>query len=99
VIPLRELSWSMAQLQHRHRDAGRAMSATMVEALAAAQQLDAGIAVSRREVGANLRAAAGADGVAFYALQIPVCGPGPETKIAADTFSAAVARARRRATV
>ena len=34
------------------------MSATMAEALAAAHQLDAGIAVSRRDVAANLRSAA-----------------------------------------
>lgn len=68
VISMRELSWSMAELQHRHREAGRAMSAAMVEALAAALRLGAGIAVSRHDVGANLRAAAGADGVSFHAL-------------------------------
>jgi hypothetical protein len=68
VISLRDLSWPMAELQRRHREAGRAMSATMVEALAAANQLGAGIAVSRQDVGANLRAAAEADGVSFYAL-------------------------------
>ena len=55
------------------------MSAMMVEALAAAHQLDAGIAVSRHDLGANLRAAAGADGVPR---------PDLERKIAADTFSA-----------
>jgi hypothetical protein len=44
------------------------MSAAMVEALAAALRLGAGIAVSRHDVGANLRAAAGADGVSFHAL-------------------------------
>lgn len=68
VLSLRELSWPMAELQHRHREAGRAMSAAMVEALAAAHRLEAGIAVSRHDVGVNLRAAAGADGVSFYAL-------------------------------
>jgi hypothetical protein len=68
VLPMRELSWPMAELQHRHRDAGRAMSAAMVEALAAAHRLDAGIAVSRHDIGPNLRAAARADGIAFYAL-------------------------------
>jgi hypothetical protein len=44
------------------------MSAAKVEALAAAHQLDASIAVSKHDVGANLRAAARADGVPFYAL-------------------------------
>jgi hypothetical protein len=68
VLSLRELSWSMAELQHRHREAGRAMSAAMAEALAAARRLDAGIAVSKHDVGANLRAAAGAEGVSFHAL-------------------------------
>ena len=55
---MRELSWPMAELQHRHRDAGRAMSPAMVEALAAAHRLNAGIAVSRHDIGPNLRAAA-----------------------------------------
>jgi hypothetical protein len=68
VLSMRELSWPMAELQHRHREAGRAMSAAMAEALAAAQRLDASIAVSRHDIGSNLRAAAGADGVAFYTL-------------------------------
>jgi hypothetical protein len=68
MLSMRELSWPMAELQHRHREAGRAMSAAMVEALAAAHRLDAGIAVSKNDVGANLRAAAEADGVAFYSL-------------------------------
>jgi hypothetical protein len=68
VLPLRELSWLMAELQHRHRDAGRAMSTAMVEALAAAHRLDAGIAVSKHDIGPNLRAAAKADGIAFYAV-------------------------------
>jgi hypothetical protein len=68
VLSMRELAWPMAELQHMHRDAGRPMSAAMVEALAAAHQLDVGIAVSRHDVGANLRAAAAADGIDFYAL-------------------------------
>jgi hypothetical protein len=68
VLSMRQLSWSMAELQQRHRDAGRAMSAAMVEALAAAHHLDAGIAVSKRDVGPSLRAAAEEDGIAFLAL-------------------------------
>ena len=68
VLSLRELSWSMAELQHRHRNEGRGMSAAMVEALAAAHWLDAGIAVSKHDVGPNLRSAAQADGIAFHAL-------------------------------
>jgi hypothetical protein len=68
VLSLRELSWSMAELQQRHREAGRAMSAAMVEALAAAHRLDAAIAVSRDDIGPNLRAASQADGVAFHTL-------------------------------
>jgi len=68
VLSMRQLSWSMAELQQRHRDAGRAMSAAMVEALAAAHQLDAGIAVSKHDVGLSLRAAAEVDGIAFLAL-------------------------------
>ena len=68
VVSMRELSWPMAELQHRHREAGRPMSAAMVEALAAAHQLGAAIAVSKHDIGSNLRAAARADGVAFHAL-------------------------------
>lgn len=68
VLSMRELAWPMAELRHRHREAGRAMSAAMVEALAAAHQLDAGIAVSSHDVGANLRAAAAADHIAFHSL-------------------------------
>jgi len=68
VLPMRELSWMMAELQQRHRSQGRGMSAAMVEALAAAHQLNAGIAVSTYDVGPNLRASATADGVAFHAL-------------------------------
>jgi hypothetical protein len=68
VLPMRELSWLMAELQHRHRAAGRAMPAAMVEALAAAHRLDAGIVVAKHDIGPSLRAAAKADGVAFHAV-------------------------------
>lgn len=68
VLPMRELSWSMAMLQHRHRSQGRRMSAAMVEALAAAHRLGAGIAVSTTDVGPNLRDSAIADGIAFHTL-------------------------------
>ena len=68
VVSMRDLSWSMAQLQHRHRSEGRGMSALMVEALAAADRLGAGIAVSTHDVGPNLRDSATADGIAFHIL-------------------------------
>jgi hypothetical protein len=68
VLHLRRLAWSMALLQHRHRREGRALSAAMVEALAAAQALDGAIAVSSRDVGPNLKAAADHDGVPFHIL-------------------------------
>lgn len=68
VVSLRQLSWSMAELQQRHRVEGRGLSAAMVEALAAAHWLDAGIAVSQHDVGPNLLSAAKADGVAFHIL-------------------------------
>ena len=68
VLPIRELSWTMAVLQQRHRSEGRDMSAAMVEALAAAHQLNAVIAVSTGDVGPNLRDSAIADGIAFHAL-------------------------------
>ena len=68
VLPLRELSWLMADLQQRHRTGGRTMSALTVEALAAAHRLNAGIAVSRLDIGPSLLAAADADGVPFFAL-------------------------------
>jgi len=70
VLVMRELSWTMAVLQQRHRSEGRGMSAAMVEALAAAHQLNAGIAVSTRDVGSNLRDSALADGIAFHALLV-----------------------------
>ena len=54
--------------RHRHRAKGRAMSAAVVEALAAAHMLGAGIAVSKHDVGPNLRAATKADGISFRAL-------------------------------
>ncbi len=68
VVAMRDLSWSMAELQQRHRAQGRAMSAAMVEALAAAHRLDAGIAVSKHDVGPILRAAAKSDGIVFRSL-------------------------------
>lgn len=68
VLPLRQLAWPMAQLQRRHRAAGRQLSATMVEALAAAETLGAAVCVSRHDVGPNLAAAAHHDGVPFHAL-------------------------------
>ena len=68
IVPLRDLSWPMAELQQRHRAQGRAMSAAMVEALAAAHWLGAGIAVSKHDVGPNLRESAKADGVGFRTL-------------------------------
>jgi hypothetical protein len=40
----------------------------MVEALAAAHQLRAAIAVSRADVGPNLQAAARSDGIEFHVL-------------------------------
>ncbi len=68
VLPLRGLAWPMSRLQHRHRGEGRPLSAAMVEALAAAQALDAAIAVSRHDVGPNLKAAAEHDRVTFHIL-------------------------------
>lgn len=67
VLSLRRLAWPMALLQHRHGSEGRALSAAMAEALAA-HALDAGLAVSRHDVGPNLRAAAVHDGVPFQVL-------------------------------
>jgi hypothetical protein len=68
VLPMRELTWSMAELQNRHGLEGRSLSSAMVEALAAAHRLDTGIAVSANDVGPNLRASAEADGVPFHIL-------------------------------
>jgi hypothetical protein len=68
VLSLRDLAWPMAVLQYRHRSLGRGLSAAMVEALAAAHELGAAIAVSRHDVGPNLRAAARDDGVEYYVL-------------------------------
>ena len=58
----------MAFLQYRHRSEGRPLSATMTEALAAAQTLGGTIAVSSRDVGPNLKAAAEHDHVPFTIL-------------------------------
>lgn len=68
VLHLRQLAWPMAQLQHRHRSEGRHLSAAMVEALAAAHALNAAIAVSRDDVGPNLKAASEHDGIPFHVL-------------------------------
>jgi hypothetical protein len=68
LISLRELAWPAAELQSVHRAAGRPLSAAMAEALAAAQHLGAGIAVSHRDVGPGLEAAAEVDGVPFHIL-------------------------------
>lgn len=68
VLPLRQLAWPMALLQRRHRSEGRALSAAMAEALAAAMALDGAIAVSRQDVGPNLKAAAEHDRVPFAIL-------------------------------
>lgn len=68
VLNMRDLAWPMAQLQARHRSEGRNLSAAMVEALAAAHELDGALAVSRYDVGPNLRAAAEADGIPFHVL-------------------------------
>jgi hypothetical protein len=68
VLSLRDLAWPMAVLQVHHRAAGRPLSAAMVEALAAAHHLHAGIAVSRADVGAHLRAAARADKIPFHTI-------------------------------
>ena len=69
VVSIRELAWSMALLQTRHRHEGRPLSAAMVEALAAAHRLGRAIAVSHNDVGPNLRAAAEADGVVFHIVE------------------------------
>ena len=68
VLPLRQLAWPIALLQHRHRSEGRPLSAAMAEALAAAQTLDGGIAVSSQDVGPNLKASAEYDRVPFHIL-------------------------------
>jgi hypothetical protein len=64
----RDISWLLAELQNRHREPGRAMTAAMVEALTAGHQLGAGIVVSKRDFGSNLRAAARVDDLPFHAL-------------------------------
>jgi len=68
VQHLRQLAWLMAQLQTRHRAGGRPLSAAMAKALAAAQALEASIAVSHLDVGPHLKAAAEHDGVSFHVL-------------------------------
>jgi hypothetical protein len=68
VLHLRNLAWPMAELQQRHRALGHHLSAAMVEAFAAAHELEAGIAVSKYDVGPGLMAAADEDGIAFHPL-------------------------------
>ncbi len=68
VLSLRDLAWPMAELQLHHRAAGRPLSPAMVEALAAAHHLHAGIAVSKADVGPKLRAAARADHISFHTI-------------------------------
>lgn len=68
ILHLRHLAWSMAEIQHRHRADGRHLSAAMAEALAAAHELQASIAVSKHDVGPNLRAAAEYDDITFHVL-------------------------------
>lgn len=68
VLPLRQLAWPMALLQHRHRTEGRPLSAAMAEALTTAHVLRAAIAVSSHDVGPNLKAAAEHDRVAFHIM-------------------------------
>jgi hypothetical protein len=65
VVPMRQIVWSMADLQQRHREAGHRLSAAMAEALAAAHFLGATIAVAQADVGPGLRAAAEADEIPF----------------------------------
>jgi hypothetical protein len=68
VVPLRRVSWRMAELQHHHRAEGRQLSAAMVEALASAEFLGGEIAVSARDVGPALKASAEASGITFHIL-------------------------------
>lgn len=58
----------MAEMQHRHSVLGHHLSAAMVEALAAAHELGAVIAVSEHDVGPALRAAAEHDGIGSHTL-------------------------------
>lgn len=68
IVPLQDLAWSMAELQVEHAREGRRLSTLSCEALAAAHRLQTGIAVSHRDVGPSLEAAARADGVAFQVI-------------------------------
>jgi hypothetical protein len=68
VLHLRALAGPMAELQQRHRTHGHHLSAGMVEALGAALELEAGIAVSRDDIDPSLRAAASEDGIDFHVL-------------------------------
>jgi len=71
VVPMIEIYWSMAEHQERHRQAGRPLSAAMVEALAAAHFLECGIAVAHADVGPALKSAAEIDGVPFVVFAAP----------------------------
>ena len=68
TVALRELAWSMAELQRSHRAAGRNLSAAMLEALALAHRLSGSIVVSKLDVGPNLRSGANADGIPFRTI-------------------------------
>lgn len=68
VVPMQRIVWAMADLQRRHREEGRRLSAVMAEALAAAHSLGATIAVAERDVGPGLRAAAEADDIQFRCI-------------------------------
>ncbi len=69
VVPMREVVWTMADLQQRHRASGRPLNAAMAECLAAAHVLRADIAVAAGDVGPGLQAAAEADGIAFRIIE------------------------------
>ena len=68
IVPMRDLVWSMAELQQHHRNSARMLSTAMAEALAAAHHLDATIAVASTDVGPGLQAAASADNVRFRVI-------------------------------
>ncbi len=65
VLPMRDIVWSIAELQQRHREAGHLLSTAMAEVLAAAHALGATIAVAEDDVGPGLQAAAAADDISF----------------------------------
>ena len=69
IVPMEQIVWSMADLQQRHREAGRPLSAAMAEGLAAAHHLGAAIAVAKGDVGPGLQAASEADGIDFRVIE------------------------------